>query len=165
MKQLVSLASFSLCLALLTGCGDGRPALVPVTGTVTLNGDPVEGAQVGFEPQDMGDYSRPSIAVTDQQGQFTVGTYGISDGMPVGMYKVSVFKKEAVGKLPENYNSEDTESNPEPVRYQWTVPQIYSTTAESGLTVEVTADGMTPDTLALTGEAEMEESAGGANEP
>ncbi|MCA9048218.1 MAG: hypothetical protein KDA89_05790 [Planctomycetaceae bacterium] len=160
MKQL----TFSVCLLVLFGCGDGRPSLVPVSGSVTLNGEPVEGAQVGFEPQDMGDYNRPSVAVTDAQGNFTAGTYGTSDGMPVGTYRVSVFKKEAVGKLPENYNSEDTESNPQPIRYQWTVPQMYSTTAESGLTVEVTSAGMNPDTLALTGEPEMEESSGG-NDP
>jgi hypothetical protein len=76
--------------------------------------------------------------------------------MPTGKYKVSVLKKEVVGKLPENFNSEDTAANIQPVRYQWTVPKRYATSIDSGLTVEVTSSGMTPAEIALTGEAEVE---------
>lgn len=156
---------FATVLLLNAGCGDGRPTLVPVTGTVTLNGQPVDGALVGFEPQGIEGYNRPSIATTDAQGKFVVGTYDKADGMPKGSYKVSVLKKDPIGKLPENFNTEDTAANPQPVKYQWTVPQKYSSTADSGLTVEVTSDGLNPSTIALTGEAEVENSSGAVPPP
>ncbi len=159
---------FALCasgLLVFSGCGDGRPSLVPITGTVTLNGAPVEGAQLGFEPQGIEGYSRPSMAITDAQGKFTVGTYDKADGIPAGSYKVSVFKRDVVGKLPESYNSEDTAANIAPVTYKWTVPQKYSTTLDSGIVVEVSSGGMKPDTIALTGEAEMQTSGPAANAP
>lgn len=150
------LVALSLTIGLLSGCGDGRPSLVPVSGKVTINGAPVEGALIGFEPDGIDGYSRPSAATTDSSGNFVVGTYDKADGMPAGKYKVTVVKKEVMGKLPENINSEDMAANVQPLRYQWTVPRKYSTSADSGLTVEVTSAGMTPAEIALTGEAEVE---------
>lgn len=141
---------------MIAGCGDGRPSVVPVAGTLTLNGVPVSGAQIGFEPENISGYNRPSMAMTDSEGKFKVGTFGQDDGMPKGKYKVSVFKKDIIGEVPESFNSEDTAANVDSVEYQWTVPQKYSNTSESGITIEVTSSGMTPDTIALTGEAEME---------
>jgi hypothetical protein len=150
------LLALVLTVGVLAGCGDGRPSLVPVSGTVMLNGAPIEGALVGFEPDGIDGYSRPSIATTDSAGKFVVGTYDKADGMPKGKYKVTVLKKEVVGKLPENYNSEDTAANVQPVKYQWTVPQKYATSANSGLSVEVTSSGMTPSEITLSGEPEVE---------
>jgi len=150
------LLALLLTSGLLFGCGDGRPSLVPVSGKVTLNGAPIEGALIGFEPDGIEGYNRPSISTTDSGGNFVVGTYDKADGMPVGKYKVTVLKKEVLGKLPENFNSEDTAANVQPVRYQWTVPRKYTTSADSGLTVEVTSSGMTPAEIALSGEAETE---------
>ncbi len=151
-----NLCILGMAILTLAGCGDGRPSLVPVSGTVTLNGAPLGEAQLGFEPDGIEGYSRPSSAITDSSGKFIVGTYDKADGIPKGKYKVTVFKKEVVGKLPENYNSEDTAANAQPVQYQWTVPQKYATSANSGLTVEVTSSGMTPAEIALSGEPEME---------
>lgn len=150
------LLALFLTSGLLSGCGDGRPSLVPVSGKVTLNGAPIDGALIGFEPDGIEGYSRPSISTTDSSGNFVVGTYDKADGMPAGKYKVTVFKKEVVGKLPENFNSEDTAANVQPVRYQWTVPRKYATSTDSGLTVEVTSAGMNPAEIALSGEAEVE---------
>lgn len=159
MKQIYSFGKqlvLMLIVPVLAGCGDGRPSLVPVSGTVMLNGAPIEGALVGFEPDGIDGYSRPSIATTDSAGKFVVGTYDKADGMPEGKYKVTVLKKEVVGKLPENFNSEDTAANAQSVKYQWTVPQKYATSANSGLSVEVTSAGMTPAEITLSGEPEME---------
>lgn len=145
-----------MALGSFAGCSDGRPSLVPVSGKVTLNGAPLAGALIGFEPDGIDGYNRPSISTTDSSGNFVVGTYDKADGMPAGKYKVTVLKKEVVGKVPENFNTEDTAANVQPVRYQWTVPRKYSTSADSGLTVEVTSSGMTPSEIALSGEAETE---------
>ncbi len=92
----------------LVGCGDGRPTIVPIKGTVTLNGKPAEGVLLGFEPQGISGYQRPSVATSDSQGQFTVSTYGNGDGLPVGKFIVTAFKRELVGKPPAGFNSEDT---------------------------------------------------------
>lgn len=149
----------------LVGCGDGRPTIVPIKGTVTLNGQPAQGVLLGFEPQGISGYQRPSVATSDSQGQFTVSTYGNGDGLPVGKFIVTAFKRELVGKAPEGFNSEDTAANTQPVKYQWTVPRKYSTAIDSGLTVEVTSSGMNPATIELSGEPEAENSASAAGAP
>lgn len=149
----------------LVGCGDGRPTIVPIKGTVTLNGQPAEGVLLGFEPQGISGYQRPSVATSDSQGQFTVNTYGNGDGLPAGKFIVTAFKRELVGKPPEGFNSEDTAANATPVKYQWTVPRKYSTAVDSGLTVEVTSSGMTPATIELVGEPEAENSSSAAGAP
>ncbi len=51
------------------------------------------------------------------------------------------------------------------MKYQWTVPRKYSTAADSGLTVEITSSGMTPATIDLAGEPEVENSASAAGAP
>ena len=58
------LAVSALCLA---GCSDGLK-LVPVTGTVTLDGLPLEGAKVVFRPVQ----GRLSAGTTDAEGRYTL---------------------------------------------------------------------------------------------
>lgn len=58
------LALPALCLA---GCSDGLN-LVPVTGTVTLDGLPLEGASVVFRPEQ----GRLSSGKTDAEGRYTL---------------------------------------------------------------------------------------------
>ena len=147
---------YVLCLAAsVSGCGDGRPSMVPVSGSITLNGEPLAGATIGFQPQDIEGFSRASNATSDGQGKFTVGTFGKDDGMPEGKYLVTVAKTEAMGELPDGYNEEEPEANERPVKMQSVVPLMYSNPEESGLTVEVTSDGMQPDTIALEGDPEV----------
>jgi hypothetical protein len=74
------------CLVL-AGSGCGGP--VTVTGRVTLDGQPVENAQVFFRPLDGGPGAG---AVTDAEGRFRLeGTK--ADGLLPGEYKVTVSKK------------------------------------------------------------------------
>lgn len=148
-----------LTLAGIAGCsGSERPGLVKGTGTVTLDGKPVEGAAVGLEftADAKSKYQRPSSAITDAQGKFTPYTYEKDDGLPVGKYKVTVFKREVVGQLPPNYSEENPLATP--VTYKWVVPKIYSISETSGLTLEVTSSGFKPETLELksSGQPEVE---------
>ena len=54
-------------LLLVVGCGKGdRPDLAPVSGTVTLDGQPLAGAAVVFRPQQ----GRTSRGYTNQHGQY-----------------------------------------------------------------------------------------------
>ncbi len=82
-----------LMLVAAVGCGEGlKPweKVVPVSGQVTLDGKPVEGAQITLVPtaSDFPETIRPS-ATTLAGGNFFLGTFGSQDGAPAGEYKVS----------------------------------------------------------------------------
>jgi hypothetical protein len=94
----------TLVLSLLAGCGgNDRPALVEVTGTVMLDGKPLEGAQVVLKPLKVDDpkFQRPARSMTDADGKFSPNAYGDAKGVPPGKYGIGVSKRELVGKLPE----------------------------------------------------------------
>ena len=148
---------YLLLVFVLVGCGGkGRPRLVKVTGKVTLDGKPVEGAQVAFQfvADAKAKYQRPSRGMTNSSGEFTLGTYAGDDGAPVGKYKVGILKKDIVGKLPENYNSEmEGKLN---LTYKWITPKSVSDPESSGLTAEITSSGLKPDTFDLKASAQPE---------
>jgi hypothetical protein len=156
-RALTQLVSVLGLVSLLLGCGgSGRPSLVKVTGTVTLDGNPLEGAMVAMKlvTDEKSKYQRPSSATTDAQGKFTPQTYGKDDGLPVGKYKVGIQKKEPVGGLPKNYDPE----NPDAVnmKYKWITPMAVSQVDSSGIEVEVTSSGMKPEVIELKSAAQPE---------
>jgi len=75
----------------LVGCGESGPDLVPVTGTVTLNGKHLEGAVVSFQPEASMLGALPAEDVTGPDGNYKALTKGRSGVMP-GKYKVVVSK-------------------------------------------------------------------------
>lgn len=82
---------------LVAGCSKGsqRPKTYPVTGTVTLNGKPVEGATVTFVPKEPATGTPPpqaASAVTDANGRYAIGTFATGDGAIPGEYLVKVTK-------------------------------------------------------------------------
>ena len=85
-------ASAAAVAGFLVGCGESGPTLVPVSGTVTLNGKPLEGAVISFQPVDV---STPGAMlaedVTGPDGNYKALTKGRSGVMP-GKYKVVVSK-------------------------------------------------------------------------
>jgi hypothetical protein len=104
------------CLLSFGGCGDGRPKRVPVTGTVTLNGQPPPAPGVVFfttsEPAD-GYPRRPGTAKFDVDGKYAVNTFEDGDGLIPGRYGVAVYC----------WKTEQTMENPQgeshlPTRYQ-----------------------------------------------
>jgi hypothetical protein len=134
-----------LSAAILAGCGGSdRPSLTKVSGTVTLDGQPLEGAMVSFQyvADEKSKYQRPSSGVTDAQGKFTLGTYDKDDGLPVGKYKVAIQKRELVGQLPPDYNEEMAGSYN--LTYKWITPRSYSSPETSGLEAEVTRSELKP---------------------
>lgn len=103
----VPFARSSLLLGLLTlvGCGGGGVKTVPVEGTVTQNGKPLERIMVEFWPESEG---TRSIATTDDQGHFVLKTDdGKKEGASVGSHKIvlkdlSVSKDQFLGRGQEN---------------------------------------------------------------
>jgi hypothetical protein len=71
-----------------------RPSVVPATGVVEIEGQPVDGARLVLHPvlapgQSPRDVRYPT-AVTDGQGKFVFTTYKPDDGIPPGDYHVSI---------------------------------------------------------------------------
>jgi hypothetical protein len=75
---------------LVSGCGPSRPATVPVKGTVTYNGEPVEGAAVVFFGT-----GRQATGETNSEGIFSLQTYEPNDGAIPGEYTVTIAKVES----------------------------------------------------------------------
>lgn len=73
-----------------TGCG-GKPELVPVTGTVKIDGKAVDGVRVYFWPKDQSAktfVNQFAIGFSDKEGRFSLtGTNG--QGVEAGEYKVT----------------------------------------------------------------------------
>jgi hypothetical protein len=78
----------SLALLVCVGCGGG-PRLVPVKGSVKVDGKPAAGAVVTFHIVDGGMEAFPSTAITGEDGSFTLTT-GEKGGAQPGKYKVTV---------------------------------------------------------------------------
>lgn len=113
-------AAALLCVMGLSGCNsapDDTPELVPVRGKVTLDGQPLEGASVSFQPVDG---RRGAGGYTNAEGIFELG-YARSVGCPLGEHKVSISTRGeiqdehggVVGMRPETiptqYNGDTTQ--------------------------------------------------------
>lgn len=102
MKRVMFMRSASLLAPImvvissgLVGCGSGdetdRYTLVPVSGTVTHNGKPLEGATLTFSPDPSNPEQTPGGDVTGPTGNYKAMYRGRS-GLAAGKYRVLVFK-------------------------------------------------------------------------
>lgn len=130
--------SFSLA-GLLAGCSgppDDQPDLGSVSGTVTLDGEPLAEATISFQPQGSG---RPSYAVTDSEGYYEMQYTGDAGGAKIGKHLVSISTYQEGD--PGAPDPEGQETRPE------RVPARYNINAADNeeMTVEVTAGSNTID--------------------
>lgn len=151
--------SLGICAAVLlamTGCGQsGSVATVPVTGTVTQGGDPVEGAAVTYSPQGEG---HAAAGVTDASGRFVLTTETKNDGAAPGSYQVGITKYErtikeiAPGETDMDAIYAAAEAAGEDISGSGSrkaqdkgpknlLPEKYKNPTSSGLTAQVTEDG------------------------
>ncbi len=91
-RALVALAA--LTAGLVAGCGNG---LNEVTGTVTLDGRPVRGLEVRFEPKDPA-IGTTAIGYTQADGTYRLHYPGDKTGAPAGEYTVHISGGEAGGE-------------------------------------------------------------------
>jgi hypothetical protein len=97
-----------LLLPLTLGCGKGGPQVVPVTGRATLDGRPLELADVTFQPEGA---QRPSIGRTDADGRYTLGYKRGQPGAIVGQHTVRIYvSQELVANPPRIPARYDTQS-------------------------------------------------------
>lgn len=144
-KTVIALALGVSVLVMLTGCqrGTGRPKTYSVTGTVTLNGQPVEGATVMFVPKNPGEGAQPATAETDAQGRYQLGTFAKGDGALPGEYLVRVVKFPKAQTSTGGATSEDEYRPPEetaappPPAPKNELPAKYADEKTSGLSFKV----------------------------
>jgi hypothetical protein len=92
--RLLGFCCLCVASALLAGCG-GASGFAPVSGTVTMDGAPLEGASVSFQPKHVegGKEAEGSYGKTDAQGKYTLKR--VSDdasGAAVGDHDVTITK-------------------------------------------------------------------------
>ncbi len=94
---------------LLVGCGGSGPKLVPVSGQVLIDGQPLATGIPGFIQIIPAEGRAASAAIDPQTGRFTVTTWQDGDGCPIGTHKVLVMMEQAVDTttvslIPEKYS-------------------------------------------------------------
>jgi hypothetical protein len=136
----VALLSCALLLLTLTGCpaGDGganMPDRVPVSGTVTLDGEPVEGVSVMFGTGGFGE--------TDASGRYEAGSGAGEKGVPAGDYTVTCEKWVMPdGSVFRSTTDADGETmSPMLAGAEPGLPGEYGSDVTSGLTATVPAAG------------------------
>jgi hypothetical protein len=102
-----------LALVVLPGCGPGGPRLVPVSGQVLIDGQPLAAGVPGSIRVVPADSRAATGNIDPQTGRFTLFTFEPGDGCPVGTHKVAVIVRTMVGTdsvslIPENYSDEKT---------------------------------------------------------
>lgn len=79
-------------LLALVGCSQEPYEVAPVSGRITVDGDPLEECQIRFQPVSSSDSINPgpgAFAVTDQDGRFTLRTINpVRPGAVVGKHRV-----------------------------------------------------------------------------
>jgi hypothetical protein len=108
----------SLAIAVLSGCSDGRPERVPVSGKVLIDGQPLETGNIRVYAA----ANRAASGKIEPDGSFKLSTYEFGDGVVPGTHMVSVTASKLL--------------NPKTVR--WLAPKKFSDASTSGLTLEVT---------------------------
>lgn len=132
------------CLAV--GCGgDGgdewtekRPATVPAGGTITFNGEPLEGATIVLSPTTPGPDAYGASGVSDSDGSFSLSTFPPDEGAVPGSYSVSVSKIEAAPQAEPSEGSHDEKPAPPPKQL---LPAKYADANKSGLKAEIPKEG------------------------
>lgn len=117
LSLLLSLAIVSL--ATLSGCSDGRPQRVPVSGKIMIDGEPLESGYVRLVPPN----ARPAGSEIVSGGNFSLTTFEEKDGATLGEHKVIVIASE-------------NKQNGTVMRHF--VPEKYGDLAETDLEVEIT---------------------------
>jgi hypothetical protein len=125
------------CLLALAGCGGGGGQTLPVSGIVTLDGNPVAEVLVRFYPDTGTDPTSSGYGQTGTDGKFVIASSKDKKGLVAGRYKVTVSKGR-----PETGSSEEGAGAVIPeVELKDDFPAIYSDPSKTILSYSVTGDG------------------------
>ncbi len=133
---------FSVSLLIFAGCSSSDTAEslgATVSGSVTYNGSPVDGAMVTFRPASEG--AQGAFARTDAEGKYELSSSAAAtSGVVPGEYNVTVTKTE-VGQS-NVASEEDPDYNPYaagPSKPKSVLPKKYADAKTSGLEFTVTS--------------------------
>jgi hypothetical protein len=121
-----------ILVAALLGCS-GREVLGPVSGVVTIEGQPVPRATVIFDNDQLGVHM---LAEADEQGRYTVKMAN-GDGLPLGNYDVRVcppIQDHPLGPIKAPPPGDDNDP------YLQTIPKRYRDRKTSDLKLKVNAE-------------------------
>ena len=147
MHRWILLSSLGV-VALILGCGGSGDKLptVQAGGVVTLNGQPVEGANVYFAPlAKPGALSaRAAYGITDSRGKFRLNTTPTCEGALAGNYSVGISKTRSEGgasvdqgKTPYAQGKDPRSSASSAPKFVNDLPEQYRDPTKSGFKVEV----------------------------
>lgn len=118
-SSLTGAVTWPLLLVIASGCGRESFSVAPVSGLVTLDGQPLPDARVAFEPiappgemlAGFGSYSK-----TDAEGRYTLSTIDEQSGAVVGRHRVTI---STAVTPPRGNNADDVQPAGEkvPARY------------------------------------------------
>jgi hypothetical protein len=103
---------------LCTGCGDGRPERIPVSGTVLIDGAPLAYGSIMF----LNDHARPAGAMIGPDGRFVLSCFARGDGALPGHHRVKISAQEALSER----------------SVRWHAPKRYADEATSDIEVDIT---------------------------
>jgi hypothetical protein len=141
----LSILCFGTCLVFtLPGCGSSEPTgeiieTVPAGGTLTYQGSPLPYHKVTVMPEG----GRPAMGVSDENGNFTLGTNDAGDGAEAGTHPMAVAYVGPPSTDPEEGIMKFTPPPPPEVK----IDRKYTNPATSGLTAAIPAEGT--DALAI----------------
>lgn len=111
--------SLVLAIGFLTSSGCSKePKIVPVSGMVTLDGQPLTYGHIQILPAGW----RPASGKLDGNGRFTLTTTNVNDGCPIGTHPVVILAGESIT----------------PEKTKWHAPSKYADASTSQLTVTIT---------------------------
>jgi hypothetical protein len=119
----------ALATLVLSGCGDGRPTRVPVSGTVLIDGKPLEHGDVRLLAKD----HRVAYGQLGAGGKFQLSTYELGDGCVEGSHPVSISASEVLSAT----------------AIRWHAPKKYQNASTSDIVIDV-SDSMQPVEIQLT---------------
>ena len=80
-----------LCLVFTIGCGPQPPRLVPVTGRVQVDGQPVTAGSIAFFPDSNAEYTEDNpSSLLQLDGSFTMKTFPFGEGVAPGDYTATL---------------------------------------------------------------------------
>jgi len=142
-----------------TGCSSSAPLpeyvekLVPISGTLQLDGEPLNGATIVFHPENSPG-AETAYGVTVQEGALEVKTMVPGQkaraGIVPGTYTVTAFKLAMPDGSPVPKEMTDADAEAEGARH--VVPKVYLEPTTSPLQVEITPQSG-PLTLELSSKA------------
>ncbi len=96
-----SLILFFVAISLVSGCSEDRPATVPVSGRVLIDGEPLGYGFVRFHIKG----HRPAQGKLTQDGRFRLTTYQLGDGCAPGKHVVTTAAVEGLSETEQRWHA------------------------------------------------------------